>query len=181
MADGSSMADGSAKTVTEVRDYIDTHDMQGIKAEKRVARGGSSYWDTYTVNGCLEAPAEQYCRLMYSPPICIVIALAILVKVTAMFFASRIVCPQSPPCLTVGDAVESFTGNPDSTTAGMCWMSSIDRQRRIEEAQPTQSDKRPNGHRMPTRKLLVLCTSRCHAGGSGCMLQVSKRARHQSS
>lgn len=74
----------------------------------------------------MAVPAEQHCRLMYSPPICIVVALAILVKVVSMFFAGRITRYQSAPLLTFGDAVASFTKNPDSTTAGMCWISCAD-------------------------------------------------------
>lgn len=122
---------GSAKTIAGVRNYIDAHEMRDIKVENTIACGQSLSWDTYTVDGCLAVPAEQHCRLMYSPPICIVIALTTLVKVVAMFFAGRITRPQSAPLLTLGDAVASFIANPDPTTTGMCWISRTDVDRGI--------------------------------------------------
>jgi hypothetical protein len=117
---------GSAKTIAGVRDYIDTHDIQDVKAENAITCGDSTRWDEYTIDGCLAVRAEQHCRLMYSPPICIVIALTTLAKVVAMFFAARITSLQSAPLLTFGDAVASFVANPDPTTVGMCWISSVD-------------------------------------------------------
>lgn len=120
------MNKGSAKPVGSVRDYVDTHGMAGVNVENRVTCGKSESWDKYAISECLAVPAEQHCRLMYSPPICIVVALTTLVKVVAMFLAGRLSQPRSPPLLTLGDAVESFVVNPDCNTAGMCWLSSSD-------------------------------------------------------
>ncbi|KAJ5772463.1 hypothetical protein N7520_002992 [Penicillium odoratum] len=47
-------------------------------------------------------------------------------KVAAMFFAARVGRTQSPPLLTVGDAMSSFLSRPDPTTKNMCWMSHKD-------------------------------------------------------
>ncbi|KAJ5435736.1 hypothetical protein N7445_006621 [Penicillium cf. griseofulvum] len=80
----------------------------------------------YRVDGCLVLKTEERCQLLYSPPICIIIALATFVKVVAMFLAARIGRHRSPPLLTVGDAVASFMEKPDSTTGGMCWLSNAD-------------------------------------------------------
>jgi hypothetical protein len=115
-----------AKTIEDVRSYIDAHDIQDVKAESATVCGESNDWGTYTVDGCMAVRAEQHCRLLYSPPICIVIALTTMVKVIAMFLASRIARLQSPPLLTVGDTLASFIANPDRSTAGMCWLSSAD-------------------------------------------------------
>ncbi|CAG8889269.1 unnamed protein product [Penicillium egyptiacum] len=81
---------------------------------------------TYHVNGCLVLRTENRCQLLYSPPICIIIALATFVKVVAMFLSARIGRHRSPPLLTVGDAVASFMEKPDSTTEGMCWLTNAD-------------------------------------------------------
>ncbi|KAJ5385297.1 hypothetical protein N7517_003208 [Penicillium concentricum] len=80
----------------------------------------------YSIDGGLVIKAEERCQLLYSPPICIIIALATLLKVVAMFLAARIGRHRSPPLLTVGDAVASFMENPDSTTEGICWLSNSD-------------------------------------------------------
>ncbi|KAJ5082252.1 hypothetical protein N7532_011295 [Penicillium argentinense] len=84
---------------------------------------GSSEEKDHVFSGCLEIPADGHCKLMYSPPICIVIMLSAFVKVIAMFFAARVTTLRSTPLLTTGDAVASFVAEPDQTTAGMCWLS----------------------------------------------------------
>ncbi|KAF4764507.1 hypothetical protein HAV15_000576 [Penicillium sp. str.  len=54
----------------------------------------------YTVNECLVLKARGHCQLLYSPPICIAIALTAFVKVSAMFLAARVGRNRSPPLLT---------------------------------------------------------------------------------
>lgn len=78
----------------------------------------------YTVNECLVLKARGHCQLLYSPPICIAIALTAFVKVSAMFLAARVGRNRSPPLLTVGDAISSFISRPDLTTKDLCWLSS---------------------------------------------------------
>lgn len=124
---------GPSKTITGVRNYMNAHKIRDIRAKNTFlcSEGGSfdsftTPWHPYTVDGCLMFPAEQHCRLMYSPPICIVVAVTTLVKVVCMFFAARISRTQPVPLLTLGDAVASFITNPDPTTAGMCWISGTD-------------------------------------------------------
>lgn len=85
---------------------------------------GSAGTQGFTYQQCLKVKAREHCKLLYSPPICIIVSLAALVKVIAMFFAARVHRPQDPPILTAGDAVASFMENPDETTKGMCWLSS---------------------------------------------------------
>jgi hypothetical protein len=80
----------------------------------------------YHIQECLAIKAEEHCQLLYSPPICIVIALTASAKVMAMFLAARIGRSRPAPLLTVGDAVASFMAKPDPTTEGMCWVSSVD-------------------------------------------------------
>ncbi|KAJ5199525.1 hypothetical protein N7472_004729 [Penicillium cf. griseofulvum] len=78
----------------------------------------------YTVNECLVIKVGEHCQLLYSPPICIAIALTTFVKVSAMFLAARVGRNLSPPLLTVGDAISSFISRPDPTTKDLCWLSS---------------------------------------------------------
>ncbi|KAJ5969588.1 hypothetical protein N7501_005836 [Penicillium viridicatum] len=78
----------------------------------------------YTINECLAIKVGEHCQLLYSPPICIAIALTAWVKVSAMFLAARVGRNRSPPLLTVGDAISSFISRPDPTTGDLCWLSS---------------------------------------------------------
>ncbi|KAJ5816968.1 hypothetical protein N7447_009201 [Penicillium robsamsonii] len=78
----------------------------------------------YTVHECLVIKVGEHCQLLYSPPICIAIALTAFVKVSAMFLAARVGRNRSPPLLTVGDAISSFISRPDPTTKDLCWLSS---------------------------------------------------------
>ncbi|KAJ5494726.1 hypothetical protein N7463_010813 [Penicillium fimorum] len=80
----------------------------------------------YTVHHCLTVNIEQECQLLYSPPICIIIAIATAMKVTAIFLAARMGRFRSPPLLTMGDAVASFMSRPDVTTRNLCWISGKD-------------------------------------------------------
>lgn len=80
----------------------------------------------HLIHGCLAVKADEYCELIYSPPICIVIALTASVKVVAMFLAGRTSRTRSAPLLTIGDAIASFLERPDPTTQGFCWMSHAD-------------------------------------------------------
>lgn len=83
----------------------------------------------YPVNGCLAIKTEERCELLYSPPICIAMVLASLVKVVAMFLSARISRSRSAPLLTIGDAVASFLDKPDPTTEGLCWISRFEIER----------------------------------------------------
>lgn len=80
----------------------------------------------HLIHGCLAIKADEYCELIYCPPICIVIALTASVKVVAMFLAGRTSRTRSAPILTIGDAIASFLERPDPTTQGRCWMSQAD-------------------------------------------------------
>ncbi|OQE39937.1 hypothetical protein PENCOP_c006G06082 [Penicillium coprophilum] len=78
----------------------------------------------YTVNECLVMKIGEHCQLLYSPPICIAIALSAFAKVIAMFLAARVGRNRPPPLLTIGDAISSFISRPDPTTKNLCWLSS---------------------------------------------------------
>ena len=80
----------------------------------------------YPIQDCLAIKAPEYCQLLYSPPLCIVVTLTLLVKVIAIFFAARVDHSLSAPLLTTGDAVASFITRPDKTTERLCWISSAD-------------------------------------------------------
>ncbi|KAJ5266633.1 hypothetical protein N7478_009441 [Penicillium angulare] len=82
--------------------------------------------NSYVTHECLVIRAPQHCQLLYSPPICLVIAIAAFAKVCAMFMAARITRKRGKPLLTVGDAIASFISKPDPTTKDLCWMSGKD-------------------------------------------------------
>ncbi|KAJ5094633.1 hypothetical protein N7456_010494 [Penicillium angulare] len=87
---------------------------------------GDTIPNSYPSHECLVIRAPQHCQLLYSPPICLVIALAAFAKVCAMFMAARITRKRGKPLLTIGDAIASFIAKPDPTTKDLCWMSSKD-------------------------------------------------------
>lgn len=77
----------------------------------------------YSIQQCILIPADEYCELLYSPPLCTAIIVAILVKVLVMLLAVRLNGHHSAPILTVGDAVETFITTPDPITERLCWIS----------------------------------------------------------
>ncbi|KAJ5914828.1 hypothetical protein N7504_003711 [Penicillium tannophilum] len=83
----------------------------------------SPYYRMLPFDGCLAYEGKTNCQLLFNPIIGVVISLATLVKVVAMFLAARIQRSRAPPLLTIGDAVASFLQRPDDTTKGICWMS----------------------------------------------------------
>lgn len=110
-----------------INKYIESNYMTGVKP------GGLSNTcntppggEVHIVSGCLAVESEEHCQLLYSPPICIVIALTTLVKICVMVLAGRVGRDRPAPLLTLGDAVASFMEQPDPTTAGQCWMSRTD-------------------------------------------------------
>lgn len=116
-------------TLERVNRYIQANTTSDITASGYVTTCDDTSMNkskTYSVDGCLVIKPEDRCQLLYSPPICIIIALATFLKVVAMFLAARIGRHRSPPLLTVGDAVASFMERPDRTTEGMCWLSNAD-------------------------------------------------------
>ncbi|KAE8134430.1 hypothetical protein BDV38DRAFT_255458, partial [Aspergillus pseudotamarii] len=77
----------------------------------------------YRFSGCLAFEGKKNCQLLLNPPIAVIISLATLMKVVAMFLAAHLQRTRAPPLLTTGDAVASFLERPDDTTKGMCWAS----------------------------------------------------------
>ncbi|CAG8898361.1 unnamed protein product [Penicillium egyptiacum] len=144
-----------ANTTSDITasDYILTCDDTSMNESK-----------TYSVDGCLVINSEERCQLLYSPPICIIIALATLLKVVAMFLAARIGRHRSPPLLTVGDAVASFMEKPDSTTEGMCWLSNADVRRGAWKVPQKTEDpaEEPLGASQPEPKVYKRLSGRKH-------------------
>lgn len=81
---------------------------------------------SHSVNGCLAVEGEESCQLLYSPPICIAMTCAMIIKLGVMLLTLRAGRSQLPPLLTIGDAIVSFMRFPDTTTEGLCWMSESD-------------------------------------------------------
>ncbi|KAJ5954344.1 hypothetical protein N7501_008623 [Penicillium viridicatum] len=121
-------------TLERVNRYIQANTTSDITAGGYITTCNDTSMNeskTYSVDGCLAIKSEDRCQLLYSPPICIIIALATFLKVVAMFLAARMGRQRSPPLLTVGDAVASFMERPDRTTEGMCWLSNADVRRGV--------------------------------------------------
>ncbi|KAL2821811.1 hypothetical protein BDW59DRAFT_163993 [Aspergillus cavernicola] len=128
---------------------------------------------------CLRFPAEERCRLNYSPPICIVVCLSGFMKVVTMFLAARLHGRRrSPPFLTVGDAVASFLTRPDPTTKGMCLMSNVDA-RRIESFRDEAEFRRLSKPRLwvsatsPLRWIMTLILCLTTIGPAGFLLNMA--------
>ncbi|KAL3476440.1 hypothetical protein BJX99DRAFT_258376 [Aspergillus californicus] len=127
-------------TVRRVHDYIKTNVASDVRINYQAVdcvpiHVWSSDLYQYSsqsagpLNECLRLPAEERCRLHYSPPICIVVCFSGFVKVATMFLAVRLDCRhRSTSFLTTGDAVASFLKDPDRTTKGKCSMSKVDAQ-----------------------------------------------------
>ncbi|KAJ5162884.1 uncharacterized protein N7500_004714 [Penicillium coprophilum] len=119
--------DEDQPTLESVDRYIQVNTTSNIMASGYVITcNPTNRSGRYNIDGCLVIKSEERCQLLYSPPICIIIALTTSLKVLAMVLAARIGRYRSPPLLTVGDAVASFMEKPDSTTEGMCWLSNAD-------------------------------------------------------
>lgn len=108
--------------------------------ESSTTCSGQSSAEIYPYQECLAIRSNGVCQMYYSPPIAIVISLVLLVKVIAMFLAARTSRSRSAPLLTVGDAVASFLVYPDSTTAGLCWISYADIKRGLWRSPSSSKD-----------------------------------------
>lgn len=74
-----------------------------------------------TFDYCLSERVDEKCQLYFSPPICLVVILCNVVKVTCMFLTIH--GNRKNIFLTVGDAISSFLSRPDVTTQGECLLS----------------------------------------------------------
>lgn len=83
----------------------------------------SPLYRTHSLSGCLAFEGKKNCQLLLSPSIAVIVSLAALMKVFAMYLAAHLQRSRAPPLLTTGDAVASFLERPDDTTKGMCWAS----------------------------------------------------------
>lgn len=80
----------------------------------------------HKINGCLAVKTEENCKLLYSPPICIIIIFSMMAKLAVIALTLRDGRSREAPLLTIGDAIASFMKCPDSTTEGFCWSSGSD-------------------------------------------------------
>jgi hypothetical protein len=72
------------------------------------------------VSYCLSAPAEQHCKLQFSPQIAWTVVAFNLIKVIVLIFVALGI--RESPLLTIGDALASFLTYADETTKGICLM-----------------------------------------------------------
>lgn len=74
--------------------------------------------DGLRVEYCLSQPVEEHCRVQLSIVIMIIVIICNLIKMLIMgYIAWR---RPSEPLITLGDAVASFSDDPDMTTKGNC-------------------------------------------------------------
>ncbi|KIK55855.1 hypothetical protein GYMLUDRAFT_174976, partial [Collybiopsis luxurians FD-317 M1] len=74
--------------------------------------------DSTSVNYCISQPAEPRCQLQFNLPLLALVIAFNIVKVVCMALAAIKI--NDKPLVTVGDAIASFTNNPDPHTRGMC-------------------------------------------------------------
>ncbi|KAL6719469.1 hypothetical protein ACLMJK_003709 [Lecanora helva] len=82
------------------------------------ASNGDNTLKKVSVDYCLSQPMEERCRLQFSVIIMSIVIFCNLVKATCMFLTFQY--HQSQPLLTIGDAINSFLQQRDSTTENMC-------------------------------------------------------------
>lgn len=73
----------------------------------------------YPVEYCLSQPVQERCTLQLSLVIMAVVIVCNAVKLTSMVLLLRQL--KCAPLVTIGDAIESFMLDRDTTTQGMCW------------------------------------------------------------
>ncbi|KAF5381869.1 hypothetical protein D9757_008364 [Collybiopsis confluens] len=70
------------------------------------------------VNYCLSQPVVPKCQLNFNAPLLMLVIMFNIVKVTCMAFAATRI--HDNPLVTIGDAIASFTSDPDIHTRDMC-------------------------------------------------------------
>lgn len=71
-----------------------------------------------TIEGCLSEIVPESCQLFINIPICVIVIVCNLIKLTCMFFAARE--NRDEVLVTIGDAIASFLQRPDPNTANEC-------------------------------------------------------------
>lgn len=119
---------GNMQSVQDIDDVLRAFQISGVTphVETEECLTDGWYFRHIAMGDCLVIPTEGRCRFMYNPPIGIVVIITAAIKVAAMVLAAKLDRYRSAPLLTVGDAVASFLTRPDTTTAGMCWISKSD-------------------------------------------------------
>lgn len=76
---------------------------------------------TRRIGHCLTVPRDESCRMMFSPPICLLVIGCNLVKLICALLTAR--DDREELFLTIGDAIASYLACPDPTTEGGCLLS----------------------------------------------------------
>ena len=76
---------------------------------------------TRRIKHCLTVPRDESCRMMFSPPICLLVIGCNLVKLICALLTAR--DDREELFLTIGDAIASYLACPDPTTEGGCLLS----------------------------------------------------------
>ena len=77
------------------------------------------YSQQYPVEYCLSEPVDEQCKVQLSLVIVAVVIACNAIKLCCMLLV--LWKQRSAPLVTLGDAIESFMLNKDTTTSGMCW------------------------------------------------------------
>lgn len=72
---------------------------------------------------CLSKTTASRCQLQFNLPLLAIVVAFNIVKVTCMAMVAIRMCDN--PLVTLGDAIASFTDNPEPLTKDMCWVSQI--------------------------------------------------------
>ncbi|KAL2695258.1 hypothetical protein AAEP93_004011 [Penicillium crustosum] len=73
------------------------------------------------IGHCLTVPRDESCRMMFSPPICLLVIGCNLVKLICALLTAR--DGRQELFLTIGDAIASYLACPDLRTEGACLLS----------------------------------------------------------
>ncbi|KIK53553.1 hypothetical protein GYMLUDRAFT_232735 [Collybiopsis luxurians FD-317 M1] len=78
----------------------------------------TAFSDSSRVNYCISQPVNSRCQLESNLPLLVTVIIFNMVKVVCMALAAGKI--NDKPLVTIGDAIVSFTDNPDPHTIGMC-------------------------------------------------------------
>lgn len=77
---------------------------------------------------CMRRATDQQCQFYFNLPICLVVVVCNLIKVSCMYMAAS--TNRREAFLTIGDSLSSFLNNPHATTQGRLFISLSDMTKR---------------------------------------------------
>lgn len=103
----------------------------------RNSESGNHFFDYYGIHSCVSQPAEEDCKLQFSPAIMTVVVICNFIKVLCFTY---IAWRQDPaPLITIGDTIASFLQREDVSTKRMCLVNDqVFRRPKLKRFQPLE-------------------------------------------